>query len=79
MNIGRHTLSISDALWKNRKDIWRPIIATIVFQPLALLWCLMLELDYLSTIGPFTIYATVGFMPIYWAFEKYAHLLGFNT
>ena len=32
----------------NRKDFWRPIYGTVVFQPFALLWCWLSGDDYLT-------------------------------
>ena len=34
----------------NRKDVIRPIYGTVVFQPFALLWCLLSGDDYLTMI-----------------------------
>ena len=53
----------------NRKDIIRPIYGTIVFQPFALLWCWLSGDDYLTMIGPFILYSTIIFMPIYSVYE----------
>ena len=53
----------------NRKDVLRPIYGTIVFQPFALLWCWMTGDDYLTMIGPFILYSTIIFMPIYSIYE----------
>ncbi len=54
----------------NRKDIIRPIYGPVVFQPFALLWCLFSGDDYLTMIGPFILYSTVIFIPIYSIYER---------
>ncbi len=55
----------------NRKDVIRPIYGTIVFQPFALLWCLLSGDDYLTMIGPFILYSTIIFIPIYSLYERF--------
>ena len=47
------------------KDFFRPIYGTIVFQPFALIWCRITDMDYLTMVGPFIIYSTIVFIPIY--------------
>ena len=54
----------------NRKDFWRPIYGTVVFQPFALLWCWLSGDDYLTVVGPFILFSTIVFMPIYSIYEK---------
>ena len=54
----------------NRKDFWRPIYGTVVFQTFALLWCRLSGDDYLTMIGPFILFSTIVFMPIYSIYEK---------
>ena len=55
----------------NKKDILRPIFGTIVFQPFAYLWALSTGAPFWTEIGPFVVYSTVIFMPIYAMYEKY--------
>lgn len=54
-----------------KADIVRPIYGTIVFQPFALLWCLFSGMSYWTMIGPFTIYSTIVFIPIYAVYESH--------
>ena len=54
----------------NRKDFWRPIYGTVVFQPFALLWCWLSGDNYFTMIGPFILFSTIVFMPIYSIYEK---------
>ena len=54
----------------NSKDVLRPIYGTVVFQPFALLWCMVSGDDYLTMIGPFIAYSTVVFIPIYSLYER---------
>ncbi len=38
---------------------------TVAFQPFAMLWCWVMEADYWTFVGPFTIYSMFAFVPIY--------------
>lgn len=55
----------------NRRSFYRPIWGTIALQPLAWVWCIMGDLDYLNTVGPMTVAATIYLMPIYHWYEQY--------
>ena len=55
----------------NRRSFYRPIWGTIALQPLAWVWCILGDLDYLNTVGPMTIAATIYLMPIYHWYEQY--------
>tara|TARA_Y100000004_G_C8895922_1_gene404149 strand:- start:994 stop:1203 length:210 start_codon:yes stop_codon:yes gene_type:complete len=54
----------------NFKDVARPIAGLIAFQPFALFWCWLTDMNYGSTFGLFMIYSTVCFIPIYAAYER---------
>jgi len=54
----------------SKKNLYRPIFGTFMFQPFALLWCYLADIDYLTSLGPFTIYATFCFIPIYTIYDK---------
>jgi hypothetical protein len=69
-NINNRAARMTRLLLRTRwKDILRPIYGTIVFQPAAFAWCWMTGASYISTIGPFIIYCTLVFIPIYAAYE----------
>jgi len=53
-----------------RKDILRPIFGTLALQPPALIWCYIMEIPYLESIGGFTVFATLYLMPLYAWFER---------
>ena len=55
----------------NRRSFYRPIWGTIALQPLAWVWCILGDLDYLNTVGPMTVAATIYLMPIYHWYEQY--------
>lgn len=55
----------------NKKDILRPIYGTIAFQPFAFLWALATGTPFLTEIGPFVVYSTLIFIPIYAIYERY--------
>jgi hypothetical protein len=55
----------------NKKDILRPIFGTIAFQPFAYMWALSTGAPFWTEIGPFVVYSTVVFIPIYAMYEKY--------
>lgn len=38
---------------------------TVAFQPFAMLWCWVMEANYWTFVGPFTIYSMFAFVPIY--------------
>ena len=40
----------------NRRDVIRPFAGLVAFQPFALLWCWLTDMDYGSTFGLFMIY-----------------------
>lgn len=52
------------------KDFLRPVYGTIVFQPFALAWCWLMDMDYMTMVGPFIIYSTIVFIPIYSVYER---------
>ncbi len=52
------------------KDWLRPVFGTIVFQPFAFLWCWATGASYVETVGPFIIYSTIVFIPIYSYYER---------
>lgn len=64
-------LSVGYELNMDKKDILRPIYGTIVFQPFAFLWAWLTGAPFLTEIGPFVIYSTVVFIPIYAIYERY--------
>lgn len=53
-----------------KKDIIRPIYGTLALQPLAFAWAYYQEIDYISTLGAFTVISTIYLMPVYSWFEK---------
>jgi len=42
-----------------------PIWGTVVLQPFAYIYCIWAGVDYVSTLGPFTILSTLYLMPMY--------------
>lgn len=52
------------------RGIFRPIYGTLMLQPLTLSWCLSLNIDYWSNLGPFTILSTIYLIPVYMMYEK---------
>ena len=56
------------------KSFIRPIYGTLAFQPFALFWCWLMDVDYWTFMGPFTVYSMFAFIPIY---HYYDHLVGY--
>jgi hypothetical protein len=52
------------------KSAIRPIYGTLIFQPFAYLWCVLTDTDYLTSIGPFTIFCMFCFIPIYRYYDQ---------
>jgi len=53
------------------KSFIRPIYGTLAFQPFALLWCWLTGMDYLTSMGPLTIYSMLCFIPIYHYYDHW--------
>lgn len=54
----------------SHRDFWRPWAGTVAFQPFAFLWCWLMQVEYLNMIGPFIVYSTLIFIPIYVVYER---------
>jgi|TARA_R110000822_G_scaffold281894_1_gene403514 hypothetical protein len=52
------------------KDIYRPIFGTVMLQPPAYIWCQIIGIPYIESIGLFTVFATLYLMPLYAWFER---------
>jgi len=60
----------------NLYDWLAPIWGTIALQPFAYLWCIVSDVDYISSLGPFTVLSTIYLMPCYALYWK---ILGDNN
>jgi len=60
-------------------DWLAPIWGTIILQPFAYLYCVAVDVDYLTTLGPFTVLSTLYLMPMYalywWGVKKYTKVI----
>ena len=47
----------------NLYDWLAPVWGTVALQPFAYLWCIISDVDYISSLGPFTVLSTIYLMP----------------
>jgi len=53
-----------------KRDFWRPIFGLLTLQPLVLLWCININLDYIQNLGIFSIICTLYLIPVYAWYER---------
>ena len=52
----------------SKYDWVAPIWGTIILQPFAYAYCVAVDVEYLATLGPFTVLSTIYLMPMYAAY-----------